>query len=437
LDQQEHRRRRQALMRMMGKGSIAIIPSAREKVRNRDVVYPFRQDSDFQYLTGFGEPDAVAVLVPGRKAADYILFCRERDPERETWDGYRAGPEGAVRDYGAADAFPIGDLDEILPGLIEPCDRVYYTMGAYPEFDQRMTGWLNELRSKGRAGGRTPEEFVALEHLLHDLRVFKSRREISMMKRAAKISVSAHRRAMHRARPGVYEYEVEAELLGHFRGNGTREAYGSIVGSGANSCVLHYVQNDRRMEDGDMLLIDAGCEYECYASDITRTFPVNGRFTTEQRAIYDVVLAAQKAAIEKCRPGNRFNEPHEETVRVITRGLAKLGILKGAPPAKLIKNGAYKKFYMHRAGHWLGLDVHDVGDYKVAGQWRELEPGMVLTVEPGIYIPPGTRGVAKKWWGIGVRIEDDVLVSRKGPEVLTAALVKEPEDIEAWMRKAA
>ncbi len=435
MNQQEHRRRRGALMRMMGRGSIAIVPAASEKIRNRDVAYPFRQDSDFLYLTGFSEPDAVAVLIPGRKAAEYILFCRERNPEREAWDGYRAGPEGAVEDYGASDAFPISDLDEILPGLIEPCDRVYYTMGLDPEFDRRMTGWLNELRARGRTGARTPEEFVALDHLLHDLRLFKSRNEISVMKRAAKISMEAHRRAMRRARPGAYEYEVESELTAHFRANGTREAYGSIVGSGPNSCILHYVQNDRRMEAGDLLLIDAGCEKECYASDITRTFPVDGHFTVEQRAIYKLVLAAQKGAIEKCRPGRRFNEPHEETVRIITRGLVKLGLLKGTP-SKLVKEGLYRKFYMHRAGHWLGLDVHDVGDYKVGGEWRELETGMVLTVEPGIYIPPGSRGVAKKWWGIGVRIEDDVLVTRKGPQVLTAGLIKEPEDIEAWMQGA-
>ncbi len=435
MEQQEFKRRRTTLMRMMGKGAIAIIPSTGEKIRNRDVTYPFRQDSDFYYLTGFNEPNAVAVLIPGRKAGDYILFCRDRDPERETWDGYRAGPEGAVRDYGAADAFPVGDMDDILPGLIEPCESVCYTMGVFPEFDRRMIGWLNHLRAEGRSGARTPEEFVALEHLLHDLRLYKSRAEIGAMKRAAAISMEAHRRAMRRARAGAYEYEVEAELIGHFRAHGNREAYGSIVGSGPNSCILHYVENRRRMEDGDMLLIDAGCEHEYYASDITRTFPVSGRFTEEQRAVYSLVLAAQKAAIDKCRAGKRFNEPHEETVRVITRGLIKLGLLKGTP-AKLIKEGAYRKFYMHRAGHWLGLDVHDVGDYKVGGEWRELEPGMVLTVEPGIYIAPGTKGVAKKWWGIGVRIEDDVLVTRGDPDVLTGGLVKEPDEIEAWMQAA-
>ncbi|HEX5313348.1 MAG TPA: Xaa-Pro aminopeptidase [Gammaproteobacteria bacterium] len=435
MNPQEFQRRRRALMRMMGRSSIAILPSAREKMRNRDVAYPFRQDSDFLYLSGFGEPDAVAVLIPGRAVGDYVLFCRERDPEQETWTGYRAGPEGAVRDHGAADAFPIGDLDEILPGLIEPCERVFYTMGLFPEFDRRMVGWLNQLRASGRSGARTPQAFVSLDHFLHDLRLYKSRSEIAAMKRAARISVEAHRRAMRRAAPGLFEYEVEAELAGCFRAHGNREAYGSIVGSGANSCVLHYVANDRRMTDGDLLLIDAACEEECYAADITRTFPVNGRFTPEQRAIYELVLAAQKAAIDKCRPGRRFNEPHEETVRVITRGLVKLGLLRGTP-AKLIKEEAYKKFYMHRAGHWLGLDVHDVGDYKIGDEWRELEPGMVLTVEPGIYIAPGTKGVAKKWWNIGVRIEDDVLVTRGAPEVLTAALVKEADEIEELMQAA-
>ncbi|MDN5865203.1 MAG: aminopeptidase P N-terminal domain-containing protein [Gammaproteobacteria bacterium] len=432
---QEFDQRRRALMRMMGKGTIAIVPSSGIKLRNRDVAYPFRQDSDFWYLTGFDEPDAVAVLIPGRKAGEYVLFCRDRDPAREAWDGYRAGPEGAVEDYGADDAFPIEAMDDILPGLIESSDSVFYSMGVSGGFDKRILGWLNELRAGGRAGARTPEEFVSLEHLLHDLRLYKSRAEVGQMRRAARVSMEAHRRAMRRAQAGVYEYELEAELLGHFRAHGNREAYGSIVGSGANSCILHYVENARRMEDGDLVLIDAGCEDGYYASDITRTFPVSGRFTAEQRKIYSLVLAAQKAAIDKCRAGNLFNEPHEETVRVITRGLIKLGLLKGTP-ARLIKEGAYQKFYMHRAGHWIGLDVHDVGDYKVGGEWRELEPGMVLTVEPGIYIPPGTRGVAKKWWGIGVRIEDDVLVTRGEPDVLTGALVKEPDEIEAFMQAA-
>ncbi len=435
MKQQEFRRRRRQLMRMMGKGAVAIVPSARMKARNRDIDYPFRQDSDFWYLTGFNEPDAVAVLAPGRKGGEYILFCRDRDPAQEAWIGHRAGPEGAVRDYGADDAFPIEDMDEILPGLIEPAGSLCYTMGVFPEFDRRVIGWLNRLRAGGRAGARTPAEVIALDHLLHDLRLYKSRAEITAMKRAARISVEAHRRAMRRARAGAWEYELEAELIGHFKRCGNHEAYGSIVGSGPNSCILHYMENARRMEDGDLVLIDAACEDGYYAADITRTFPVSGKFTPEQRAIYAVVLAAQKAAIEKCRAGNRFDEPHEETVRVITRGLVRLGLLKGTP-AKLIKEGAYQKFYMHRAGHWLGLDVHDVGDYKVGGEWRELEPGMTLTVEPGIYIAPGTKGVAKKWWNIGVRIEDDILVTRGDPEVLTGALAKEPDEVEAWMQAA-
>lgn len=433
MNQQEFKRRRSALMRMMGKGSIAIIPAAGEKLRNNDVTYRFRQDSDFQYLTGFPEPDAVAVLIPGRKQGDYVLFCRERNPERETWNGRRAGPEGAVHDYGAADAFPIGDLDEILPGLIEPHESVYYTMGVFAEFDRRVIGWLNDLRARARGGTRTPEEIIVLEHLLHDLRLYKSRAEIRVMRRAATISMEAHRRAMCRARPGLHEYEIEAEFQGYFCAKGAREAYGIIVGSGENGCILHYVENNCRMEEGDLVLIDAGCECEGYAADITRTFPVNGHFTPAQRAIYDLVLAAQKAAIEQCRPGKRFNEAYAATVRVITRGLLRLGLLKGRLDA-LIRDEAYRKFYMHRAGHWLGLDVHDVGDYKVGGTWRELEPGMVLTVEPGIYIPSSSRGVPKKWRGIGVRIEDDVLVTRDGPEVLTGGLVKAADAIEAWMR---
>lgn len=436
MNQQEFKRRRSRLMKLMGKGAIAVIPSATTKTRNSDVTYPFRQDSDFLYLTGFNEPDSVAVLCPGRKQGDFIMFCRDRDPARETWNGRRYGPEGVIREFGASDAFPIDDIDEILPGLIESYESVYYTMGVFPEFDRRMIGWLNELRAKARGGFRTPEEIVALDHLLHDLRLYKSAAELRVMKQAARISVSAHKAAMRKVSPGQYEYQLHALLAGEFQAAGGCEAYGSIVGSGENSCILHYVENNRQVQNGELVLIDAGCELEGYASDITRTFPVNGSFSPEQRAIYQIVLDAQKAAIKRCTPGKRFNEAHDTTVRVITKGLVKLGLLRGNVD-KLIKEGAYKKFYMHRAGHWLGLDVHDVGDYKIAGQWRTLEPGMVLTVEPGVYVAPGTRGVAKKWWGIGIRIEDDVLVSKSGPEVLTGALIKEPDDIEAWMNYAA
>jgi Xaa-Pro aminopeptidase len=428
----EFARRRRQLMKTIGKGSIAILPAVPEKTRNNDVLYHYRPDSDFYYLTGFHEPEAVAVLVPGREHAEYVLFVRERDPARETWDGRRAGPEGATRDFGADDAFPIGDIDDILPGLMENCSRVYYTMGLHPEFDHRVIGWVNALKAQSRTGVQPPQEFVALDHPLHDMRLFKSRAELDAMRRSAAIAVGAHKRAMRFTRPGRMEYEVMAELLHEFRRNDADISYHPIVGGGANGCILHYHENSEQLRSGDLLLIDAGCEYDLYASDITRTFPVNGKFTPEQRAVYNVVLEAQYAAIEKIRPGNHWNEPHDAAVKTITQGLLRLGILKGKLPA-LIRDGAYRRFFMHRTGHWLGMDVHDVGDYKVGEQWRVFEPGMVLTVEPGIYIPAGTKGVAKRWWNIGIRIEDDVAVTREGNEVLTAGLVKEPAAIERLM----
>jgi len=436
MQQQEFSRRRRELMRMMGSGAIAIVPAAREKIRNRDSHFPFRQDSDFHYLTGFPEPDAVAVLVPGRKQAEYILFCRERDPVMETWNGRRAGQDGAMRDYGADDAFPIGDIDDILPGLMERCDRVFYTMGNFPEFDRRVIEWVNRLRNQAKIGMQSPQEFVSLDHYLHDMRLYKSRGEIAVMRKAAGISVRAHERAMQVCRPGMNESELEAEFLHEFRLHGATTAYNPIVGGGENGCILHYVENNRPLADNDLVLIDAACELECYASDITRTFPVNGKFSAEQRAVYDVVLKAQLAAIAKVRAGNHWNAPHEAAVKALTAGLVKLGLLKGTL-SKLIKDEAYKKFYMHRTGHWLGLDVHDVGDYKVGEEWRELEPGMVLTVEPGIYIAPGTRGVPKRWWNIGVRIEDDVLVTKGEPDVLSGKLVKQADEVEAYMRRHA
>ena len=423
-------------MRMMGKNSIAIIPTATEQLRNRDVEFPFRADSDFYYLTGFHEPDAVAVLIPGRPHGEYLLFCRERDPEMETWNGLRAGTRGAVDSFDADDAFPVGDIDEILPGLMESCDRVFYTMGSRPQFDRRVMEWINRLREGVRTGMRTPDKFVSLEHLLHDMRLYKSRSEIRVMRTAAKVACRAHQRAMQHCRPGMYEYEVDAELLHEFRRAGMVPAYSSIVGGGANGCILHYTENSAPLNDGDLLLIDAGAEYDCYASDVTRTFPVNGRFSEPQKELYEVVLAAQTAAIKKVRAGNHWNAPHAAAVRVLTRGLVKLGILKGKP-ADLIRKEAYRRFYKHRTGHWLGMDVHDVGDYKVGGAWRELEPGMVLTVEPGLYIPAGTRGVARKWWNTGIRIEDDVLVTRDEPDVLSAAVPRTVAEIEAVMTHAA
>lgn len=431
----EFARRRRQLMKLMGKGGIAILPAVPEKTRNSDVLYHYRPDSDFFYLTGFSEPEAVAVLIPGRPQAEYVLFVRDRDLTRETWDGRRAGPQGATEDYGADDAFPIGDIDDILPGLMESCSRVYYTMGLHPEFDQRVIGWVNGIKAQSRSGVQPPQEFVALDHFLHDMRLFKSRPELDAMRQSAKIAVAAHQRAIQFTRPGRMEYEVMAELLHEFRRHNADISYHPIVGGGANSCILHYHENSERLEDGDLLLIDAGCEYEFYASDITRTFPVSGRYTKEQRAIYDVVLEAQYAAIAKVKPGYHWNEPHIAAVRAITQGLLKLGILKGKL-STLIRDGAYRKLFMHRTGHWLGMDVHDVGEYRLGDQWRVLEPGMVMTVEPGIYIPAGTKGVAKRWWNIGIRIEDDVAVTRDGNEVLTAGLAKDADEIEKLMHSA-
>ncbi|MBT8116685.1 MAG: Xaa-Pro aminopeptidase [Gammaproteobacteria bacterium] len=435
MTQTEFSRRRKQLMRLMGKDSIAIVPTTPELVRNRDVEFPYRADSDFYYLTGFSEPEAVAVLIPGRSHGEFLLFCRERDPSMETWVGPRAGTEGAVDDYGADDAFPITDIDDILPGLMEDREQVFYTMGARPEFDKSVMEWVRRIREGNRRGARTPDKFIALEHLLHDMRLYKNRAEVRAMRKAAKVACSGHIRAMQACRPGMYEYEIEAELLHEFRRAGMVPAYPSIVGGGENGCILHYTRNSDRLEDGELLLIDAGAEYDCYASDITRTFPVNGSFSAAQKDLYDVVLAAQKAAIRQVRAGNHWNAPHVAAVRTLTRGLLKLGILKGRL-ADLIRKDAYRRFYMHRTGHWLGMDVHDVGDYKVGGEWRVLEPGMVLTVEPGLYIPAGSRGVAKKWWNIGIRIEDDVLVTRDAPEVLTEAAPKTVAEIEALMAAA-
>jgi len=432
MKQSEFKRRRTELMKMMGKNTIAILPSASLLTRNRDADFPFRQDSDFLYLTGFNEPDAVLVIVPGRKHGEFILFCREKDEEQETWHGRRAGQEGAIEEYGADDSFPIDDMDDILPGLLEGTDSIYNIMGQYPEFDQRLIGWVNHIKAQSRAGLHVPSEFVSLDYVLHDMRLYKSREELKLMRKAASISARAHTQAMRVCAPGKYEYQIAAEFDYEFRKNNAEHAYSSIVGGGANGCILHYTNNSDQLNDGDLLLIDAGCEIEGYASDITRTFPVNGKYSRAQREIYDIVLAAQKAAIKKVKPGNHWNDPHNAAVRVITRGLMEIKLLKGSLPG-LIKEGAYRRFYMHRTGHWLGLDVHDVGDYKVGDQWRLLEPGMVLTIEPGIYIPARSKAVNRKWWDIGIRIEDDVLVTNSGCEVLTKAVVKNPEDIEALM----
>ncbi|SDQ28691.1 MULTISPECIES: Xaa-Pro aminopeptidase [unclassified Pseudomonas] len=432
----EYARRRKALMAQMEPNSIAILPAAAVAIRNRDVEHVYRQDSDFQYLSGFPEPEAVIALIPGREHGEYVLFCRERNPERELWDGLRAGQEGAIRDFGADDAFPITDIDDILPGLIEGRDRVYSAMGSNAEFDRHLMEWINVIRSKARLGAQPPNEFVALDHLLHDMRLYKSAAEVKVMREAAAISARAHVRAMQACRAGLREYSLEAELDYEFRKGGAKmPAYGSIVAAGRNSCILHYQENDALLKDGDLVLIDAGCEIDCYASDITRTFPVSGRFSPEQKAIYELVLKAQEAAFAVIAPGKHWNHAHEATVQVITEGLVELGLLKGQVH-ELIESEAYRAFYMHRAGHWLGMDVHDVGEYKVGGQWRVLEPGMSLTVEPGIYIGADNQSVAKKWRGIGVRIEDDVVVTKQGCEILTSGVPKTVAEIEALMAAA-
>lgn len=435
MNAREYARRRRAIMRMMGKGGVAILPAAPARVRNRDVEYPYRQDSDFFYLSGFAEPEAVLVLAPGREQGEFLLFCRDQDRERELWDGKRATPAGAISDYAADDAFPINDIDEILPGIVEQCERVYYTMGDHPEFDTKLIGWITELRTRGGGGAHAPDEFIALDHLLHDLRLFKSRSEVSAIRKSVKIAVAAHKRAMVKCRPGMTEYELEAEYIHEFRRNAVRASYQPIVGGGINACTLHYVQNNGPLLDGDLVLADVGCEYDYYASDITRTWPVNGRFSPEQREIYELVLQAHDAAIQKVKPGMHWNDPHDAAVRVITKGLQRLGLLKGDLRTLLSKH-KYRKFFMHRTGHWLGMDVHDVGDYKVSDHWRLLEPGMVMTVEPGIYIPD-VRSVPARWRGIGVRIEDDVAVTRDGNEVLSKALPVDPDEIEALVGAAA
>lgn len=436
ISRQEFARRRRTLMAQMEDNSIAIVPAAPERTRNRDVEHPYRQDSDFWYLSGFPEPEAVMALIPGREHGEFVVFCRERDRTMEIWNGYRAGPEGAVEKYGADDAFPISDINEILPGLIEGRERVYYDLGRDAEFDRQVMSWVNSIRAKVRTGAHPPGEFLALTHLLHDMRLYKSAAELKVMRRAGEIAAAAHIRAMRAVHPGMYEYQLEAEYLHEFMRHGARSpAYPSIVGGGANACILHYIENSEKLRDGDLVLVDAGCEYHSYASDITRTFPVNGRFSRDQQALYEVVLAAQDAAIEEVRPGQHWNAFHETALTILTQGLRDLGLLKGEV-TELIETEAYRPFFMHRTGHWLGLDVHDVGDYKVHDAWRVLEPGMVVTVEPGLYIAPDETSVDSRWRGIGIRIEDDVAVTRDGPDILTIDVPKRVADIEALTSEA-
>lgn len=425
-------RRRRQLMEAAGEDSIMILPSSLERIRNRDTHYPYRQDSDLLYLTGFPEPEAVLVLVPGRSHAQTILFCRERDRDREAWDGPRYGTEGAVEAFGLDDAYPISDLDDILPGLLEGRTRVYYHFGRDAEFDLKLIGWVNRVRAMMKMGSKPPHEFLELGHLLDELRLFKDRDELRMMQRAADISVAAHHAAMCAARPGVHEYQLQAELERVFRASDAVPAYNSIVGAGANACVLHYVANNAPIRDGDLVLIDAGAEYRGYAADITRTFPVNGRFSKEQRLLHDLVGEAHAAALALALPGTAYEAGHLAATRVLTEGLLSLGLLKGTLENNLA-TGACKRFYPHKTGHWIGLDVHDVGDYRIEGDSRLLEPGMVFTIEPGLYIRADDTSVAARWRGIGIRTEDDVAVTRSGHKVLTAKLARSADEIEAWM----
>jgi len=428
-----YRGRRDRLARAMQSG-IAVVPTAPERPRSRDSHYPYRFDSHFYYLSGFAEPESVLVIVAG-EAPRTLLFCRERDPEREVWDGFRHGPDAAKERYGFDEAHPIGKLDERLAALLENQAAFFYPVGADAEWDARAMKWLNAVRARARAGAAAPDRVQDVRALIDELRLVKDAQELSVMRRAARISAAAHRRAMQMARPGRNEYEVEAELLHEFRRNGAQfPAYSPIVAGGANACVLHYVANDALLRDGELLLIDAGCEFDGYASDLTRTFPVGGRYGGAQREVYEIVLAAQAAAMDKVRPGNAWNEPHDAAVRVLAQGMLDLGLLKGALP-EILEKESYKRFYMHRTGHWLGLDVHDSGDYKRQGAWRPLAPGMTLTVEPGLYIRAASD-VPQRLHGIGVRIEDDVLVIDKGCEVLTAEAPKSIEAIEALMRDA-
>ena len=426
-----YHRRRQDLMHFMRDG-IAIIPTAPQQPRNGDVLFPFRPDSDFYYLTHFPEPEAVAVLIPGRPEGEFLLFCREKDAHSEAWDGRREGTAGAREAYGADQSFAIEELDERMPVLLQNRGKVFATMGRHADFDSDLIRWTSEIRSKQRNGVHAPGEFIHLGHLLHEMRVIKKKDEQKLMRTAGRLAASAHRRAMRATAPGKYEYQIQAELECEFRLGGSEwPAYPSIVAGGENACILHYTDNNCVLKDGDLLLIDAGAELDCYASDVTRTFPVNGRFSAAQKAAYEVVLAAQKAAIEAVKPEQPLIRYHEAATEVLTDGLIDLGLLRGERN-ELLETNACQRFYMHRTGHWLGMDVHDVGDYKIDDQWRLLEPGMTLTVEPGLYITPA-NDIDPKWHHIGIRIEDDILVTRDGNENLTADAPREVVDIEALM----
>ena len=419
-------------MRMAGEDSIIILQAAPASLRNNDVYYPYRQDSDFLYLTGFREHDAVLVIIPQKNDGKCILFCRDRDPEREMWDGRMVGLEAAVSEYGMDEAYDIKQIEGHLRDYLHDMERIYHDLGRDPLFDQRLIGWLNEFRGETRKTFHAPEEIHALDHMLHDMRVYKSREELSAMRRSAKIAIEAHEIAMQICQPGMNEADIHASLLHTFTRHQCEPSYLPIVGGGVNACVLHYIANKDVLHDGDLLLIDAGAEYDGYASDITRTFPVNGKFTPQQRQLYDVVLAAQAAAFEKAREGEQWEDVHAAAIRVATEGMIELGVLEHGLEEELELEG-YKQFYVHKTGHWLGLDVHDVGEYTIDGHSRQLEPGMVLTIEPGIYIHPEENSVAECWRGVGIRIEDNVVITSDDPLILTDALARTADEIEQLM----
>ena len=430
----EFKRRRKELISRMAPESVAIIPTSPEKIRNKDVLYPFRPDSDLFYLTGFNEPQCLAIIIPHRPQGEFIIFCRESNKDAEIWHGRRLGLEGAREDLGADHVFPIEDLEDILPGLIENKKQIYFPMGRYQEFDNLLMKLVRQIDSQNRSGVHAPDQFLALSTILDEMRLFKNELELKSIKKAIEITTEAHIAAMKKAYAGVYEFELEAEIMAVFMRSGARyPAYPSIVGGGENACILHYTDNKDRVEDGELVLIDAGAEYGCYAADITRTFPVNGIFTAEQKDLYEIVLSAQQTAIGKVRPNNNWDEPHLAALSVIVEGLKDLGILSGSTD-EIIETEIYKKFFMHKTGHWLGLDVHDVGDYKIDNQWRIFEPGMITTVEPGIYISKSESNIDPRWLGIGIRIEDDILVTKDGNLNLSEKVPKTISQIEETMR---
>ena len=431
IDPSSYSRRRAELAALMRDG-VAIVRTAPERARNRDSSYPFRFDSYFHYLSGFPEPESVLVLVAGSEPKS-ILFCREKDTEREIWDGFRYGPAEARQTFGFDEAHPVAKLNDLLPQLLANQPTLFCDVGADPAWDSQVIGWINQVRAQVRAGVSAPGEIRDIRRLLDDMRLIKDGQEIATMRRAARISAEAHRRAMRLARPGRREYELEAELIHEFRRQGAQSpAYTPIVASGANACILHYVQNDAAIADGELVLIDAGCELDGYASDITRTFPVNGKFSGPQRDIYQLVLRAQTAAIAQVKPGNTWDAPHHAAVRELAQGMIDLGLCKGSADG-VMESGDYRRFYMHRTGHWLGMDVHDAGDYKRDGVWIKLAAGMMLTVEPGCYVRPAPD-VPEQFWNIGVRIEDDALVTDAGCDIISADAPKDLDEIESLMR---